>query len=65
MTAGDITIAVPPSERRRIAVAPLAAIGWNLRAVEIDLVAETARVEVARADGLTVTFDARHGKGFV
>lgn len=53
------------AERHRIAGAALAAIGWDLRAVEIDLVAETARVEVARADGLTVTFDARHGKATV
>ena len=39
----------------------LARGGWAIMAVEIDLTASTARVEIKRDDGLYVTLDARNG----
>jgi hypothetical protein len=42
--------------------AGLESAGWRILALELDLASGTARVEVRRADGLNVTFDARNGR---
>jgi hypothetical protein len=42
--------------------AGLESVGWQILALDVDLSRETARVEVRRADGLNVTFDARNGR---
>lgn len=45
-------------------VAALEAIGWDLLSVEVDLVAETARIELRSGD-LAVLFDARNGRASI
>jgi hypothetical protein len=40
-------------------------MGYRLLAVEIDLAAGRARVEVRRHDGYTLTLDVRHGAGSI
>lgn len=40
----------------------LEAAGWRVLALELDLSRETVRIEVRRADGLNVVFDARNGR---
>lgn len=44
--------------------ARLARIGWEIASVEVDLCAETARVELRAGDRL-VTFDARNGRATI
>lgn len=39
--------------------------GWTIIAAEIDLSRETARIEVKRADGRHITFDARNGRATI
>lgn len=45
--------------------AGLESAGWRILALELDISRETARVEVRRADGLNVTFDARNGRASI
>lgn len=45
----------------RIVAAGLSRLGWEVRSVEIDMIAETARIEL-KNQSLLVTFDARNGK---
>lgn len=53
-----------PSAQTRL-VATLERLGWRLAAAEVNLVANTARVELQRADGLVVTLDARNGRASI
>lgn len=46
-------------------VRDLELVGWRLAAVEIDTVANTARVELVSSAGRVVTLDVRNGKGTV
>lgn len=46
-------------------VATLERLGWSIAAAEVNLVANTARVELRRADGLLVTLDARDGRASI
>jgi hypothetical protein len=39
--------------------------GWRINAIDLDLHHSTARVEVARIDGLQVTLDARNGRASI
>jgi hypothetical protein len=48
----------------RSLVVGLERIGWQLLAVDIDLDAETARIEMRRG-ALCVTFDAQHGRASI
>lgn len=51
------------SDRMRLAAEALGRLGWDLRSVEIDLVAGRARIVLSRDnDGRLVTFDAGHGR---
>ena len=56
----DITKKTPPAIA--MLVHGLESAGWSILALEMDLTRETARIEVRRADGLNVTFDARNGR---
>ena len=47
------------------AAAALDRMGYRLLAVEIDVDAARARVEVRRHDGYTLTLDVRHGAGTI
>jgi hypothetical protein len=47
------------------AAAALAGMGYRLLAVEIDVDAKRARVEVRRHDGYTLTLDVRRGAGTI
>lgn len=40
-------------------------LGWSLSSAEVNLVANTARVELRRTDGLLVTLDARNGRASI
>ncbi len=51
------------SDRMRLAAEALGRLGWDLRSVEIDLVAGRARIVLARDhDGRLVTLDADRGR---
>jgi len=46
---------------QRTLVHTLERLGWSLTSAEVDLVTNTARIELRRVDGLLVTLDARNG----
>lgn len=53
--------AAGPTLPARMFVLGLERLGWTATSVEVDLVRETARIELRRGD-LAVTFDARNGR---
>lgn len=52
-----------PGVSQRVLVVALERLGWSLLSAELSLVADTARIELRRNDGLTVTLDVRNGRG--
>lgn len=59
---------IPPGYRldaQRAIACALERMGWQMLAVDVDMVAETARIEVKRRDGLLVTLDARIGSASI
>jgi hypothetical protein len=62
----DIAITRPTLTRTaRLAEAALEQLGFQLLAVEIDVDAKRARVEVKRHDGYSLTLDVRDGSGSI
>lgn len=62
---GAIDCSVTLARIEANAAAALERMGYRLLAVEIDVDAERARVEVRRHDGYTLTLDVRKGAGTI
>lgn len=58
---GPLVLA-PSLDIQERANATLQSMGWTIMSVEVDLTAETARIEVKGHDGRLLTLDARNGK---
>lgn len=56
-----ITTTAATTTAQRTLVHTLERLGWSIASAEVDLVTNTARIELRRVDGLLVTLDARNG----